>query len=66
MKTPNGFVRQHVDVYATPDGRFVIVGTPLDSEDEERGHNCDAMGCGQEHVLHRGRCDELRKKDGAK
>ncbi len=35
---------------------LVITGTPPDEDevaDEDYGHNCDAMGCGWEHVLMR-------------
>lgn len=65
MKTPNGYTKQNVDVYATPDGRFVVVGQPArgDDGDELLSHSCDAMGCGQEHVLYRGQCDEFRTKE---
>jgi len=35
--------------------QIVICGTPNDIEDENDPlyHNCDAMGCGQNHVLYR-------------
>ena len=33
-------------------GEVVVLGIP-ESEDEK--HNCDASGCGQDHVLWRGR-----------
>ena len=41
--------------YETEDGEIVICGTPPneESKDENDWHNCDAMGCGQEHVLYR-------------
>lgn len=37
---------------------IVILGIPHDedvswSDDDPRRHNCDAMGCGQAHVLYR-------------
>lgn len=37
---------------------IVVCGTPIEfnedlPEDDPRYHNCDAMGCGQEHVLYR-------------
>ncbi len=34
---------------------IVITGTPMEKDDDSDGkHNCDAMGCGCEHVLLRG------------
>ena len=57
-------IRQ-VDIYgerparAYVDGDWLIIaGVPLDPDDvegwtEEDGHNCDQMGCGQDHVLYR-------------
>lgn len=35
----------------------VVCGTPVDDENapEELRHNCDAMGCGQDHVIFRAR-----------
>lgn len=32
-------------------GDIVVTGAPAKSDDEEKGHNCDAMGCAQEHVV---------------
>lgn len=56
MKTPDGvpagYARQMVQVWKGPKD-IVIIGTPDESEDEETGHNCDAMGCGWDHVLWR-------------
>jgi hypothetical protein len=43
--------RETGDVVVTGDPR--IVEAPGCSEDE--GHNCDAAGCGQSHVLARGK-----------
>lgn len=40
------------EVWFSPDGAIVITGLPR-LEDEQ--HNCDAMGCGMDHVLFRGR-----------
>lgn len=39
----------------TGDGQIVITGSPLteDPNAEESAHNCDAMGCGQDHVVWR-------------
>ncbi|HEU6452879.1 MAG TPA: hypothetical protein VFT57_15790 [Gemmatimonadaceae bacterium] len=34
-------------------GEIVVTGTPPQDEDEEMGHNCDAMGCGSCHVMYR-------------
>lgn len=38
-------------------GEIVVCGMPHETEDETdpRFHNCDAMGCGYEHVLFRAR-----------
>ncbi len=63
MKTPTAWTKQNVDVWSGPDGRFVILGCPPSTEDEETGHSCDAMGCGYEHVVFRGHCDGLRTKE---
>jgi hypothetical protein len=49
---PSGYERQMVQVWKGPKD-IVIIGTPDESEDEETGHNCDAMGCGWDHVLWR-------------
>lgn len=36
------------------DGQFILNGDPEPSDDEETGHNCDAMGCSSvEHVIER-------------
>lgn len=33
-------------------GHLVVMGTPAREEDEETGHNCDAMGCSSvSHVV---------------
>ena len=41
------------------DDKLIITGDPRriwpDHDDTESPHNCDAMGCGWEHVL--GRCE---------
>jgi hypothetical protein len=39
-----------VEVYTHDDGRIIVVGDPKSEE-----HNCDLMGCGQDHVLFVGR-----------
>lgn len=43
-----------VEAYLT-EREVIIMGCPPENEDEETGHNCDAMGCGSigGHVLHR-------------
>jgi len=43
---------KYTRVYVS-DKWLLVTGTPDESEDEETGHNCDAMGCGWEHVLYR-------------
>lgn len=58
LKTPSGIpagytqLDKYTRVYVS-DRWLLITGTPEESEDEETGHNCDAMGCGWEHVLYR-------------
>lgn len=41
------------------DGTVVVVGDPRSVEpegcSEDEGHNCDAAGCGQDHVLATGK-----------
>ena len=55
-KTPydEGFTEIAENVFIGK-GEVVVVGQPWDGEDENdpAAHNCDAMGCGQWHVLHR-------------
>ena len=43
------------EVWQSPSGDVVVLGSPKtrDGEDDE-SHNCDANGCGQDHVLWRG------------
>lgn len=36
-------------------GEVVILGQPDGEDEEEDGHNCDAMGCGTAHVVARWR-----------
>jgi hypothetical protein len=38
---------------------LVVIGTPDPDEDEEIGHNCDAMGCGQAHVVIRAKITHI-------
>ncbi len=44
----------NVTVYKT-ETHIIITGIPEEEDEtaEESRHNCDAMGCGQEHVLYR-------------
>ena len=42
------------EVCVADDGEVVILGVLDPDEDENTGHNCDANGCGQDHVLWRG------------
>ena len=44
------------------DAELVILGDPMDAEDEEISHNCDAMGCGQEHVIVRAKITHIDTK----
>ena len=42
-----------VEAYLT-DREVIVMGRPPESDDEETGHNCDAMGCGTlSHVIYR-------------
>ena len=43
-----------VEAYLT-DREIIVMGWPPESDDEETGHNCDAMGCGSvgSHVSYR-------------
>ena len=43
-----------VEAYLT-EREVIVMGFPPESDDEETGHNCDAMGCGSTggHVLYR-------------
>lgn len=47
--------RQIGIAWETTEGEIVITGSPTQDDQlpEEKRHNCDAMGCGQEHVLYR-------------
>lgn len=52
---PEGFSPINASVYVNPaDGRIVITGDLMDSDEEESAHNCDAAGCNWEHVVFRG------------
>jgi hypothetical protein len=43
-------------VYLSPSGEVVVLGVPRDKDgNEDESHNCDANGCGQDHVLWRGK-----------
>ena len=57
-RCPDGTaILSSVRVYASDDGRFLtITYCPSQDTDDELGehqHNCDAVGCGQDHVLAR-------------
>lgn len=50
MSLPKGFIeRKDLRIYEGPEF-FIITGEPQENDEE---HNCDYMGCAQEHVLHR-------------
>lgn len=57
LGVPRGCVRVDVGEVYVDVGRqeLVILGSPADGEEsglpEDEWHNCDAMGCGQSHVL---------------
>lgn len=40
------------ELWMSTHGEVMVIGVPV-SDDEK--HNCDANGCGQDHVLWRGR-----------
>lgn len=46
-------------VWFAKDGEVVVLGSPDNDESrpEDEWHNCDANGCGQDHVLWRGRIE---------
>lgn len=47
--------KQPIGTAYSTEREIVIVGVPPSDErlPEEEQHNCDAMGCGMEHVLYR-------------
>ena len=50
---------------------IVVLGIPVDlgddvPDDDPRWHNCDAMGCGQAHVLYRFRKPASLRRGGTK
>lgn len=49
---PSGYTRIDATVWIGLKD-VVITGQPEESDDEETGHNCDAIGCGWDHVLYR-------------
>lgn len=53
IKVDDGIPKGYVRVTAFTNGeKIVVVGSPMDEDgDEENGHNCDAMGCGWDHIL---------------
>jgi len=58
MSLLDGYRQLAVDEVWTNGSDLVVLGTPP-NEPEERGHDCDAAGCGLFHVLVRGRVDML-------
>lgn len=50
------------EVWCADDGEVVLIGQP-DNGDED--HDCDAVGCGQDHVLWRARAKLEPKKASA-
>jgi hypothetical protein len=51
------------EVWSRSDGTVVLLGIPDHEDAEELAHNCDANGCGQDHVLWRGRVEPARAKE---
>ena len=60
-RMPDGWMAVDACVYVNPNGDLVITGAPDDvwpgysACDDEHPHNCDAEGCGWEHVIGRGK-----------
>ena len=56
MKNKKGYTQlKSVRAYLTQD-EIIICGIPdefLDIYNQEGNHNCDAMGCGQDHIIAR-------------
>jgi hypothetical protein len=52
-RIPEGFISIGVyGVYLNNSGKLVVLGEPTQNDDEEKGHNCDAMGCGSfDHAI---------------
>lgn len=48
---PDSYRRLPVDEVWTDGTDVIVLGLPPRADDEENGHNCDEMGCGQCHVL---------------
>jgi hypothetical protein len=42
------------EICTSTSGETVVLGVPDDPVTHEEEHNCDANGCGQDHVLWRG------------
>ena len=51
MNVPEGYRRLDAQEVWTNDKDVIVLGMPPREYDEENGHNCDEMGCGQCHVL---------------
>lgn len=43
------------EVWLSSSGEVVVLGVPRDRDGNDIEHNCDANGCGMDHVLWRGR-----------
>lgn len=53
MELPSGIPNGYIEIKAYTNGVFVVVpeqkGMELSGDDDR--HNCDALGCGWEHVV---------------
>ena len=48
---PDGYRQLNAQEVWTDGTDVIVLGIPPHEDDEENGHNCDDMGCGQCHVL---------------
>lgn len=62
LPTANWKKLQVDEVWLNEAGQLIVLGTPPDDQESsdglELGHNCDAMGCGQCHVLVRAKAEQ--------
>jgi hypothetical protein len=59
---PEAHFKEHIHSIAILDNQIIVIGQPPSEyidEDESTHHNCDAMGCGWEHVLMRINVDKV-------
>jgi hypothetical protein len=51
VSTPEGYYRLNAQEVWTDGDDVIVLGIPPREYEEENGHNCDDMGCGQCHVI---------------